>query len=233
MNKVKTMAIAKDLVVDYPEVKYLDTTHILGKEYPVLVHKIDQIRGKDVSSSDFQIIVDEITTIELVEATRNFKLEEYDLETPICKMIGHRIAGKKMVFAPIMRAGLGMTTAAKRLYPKACVGHIGMYRDENTSNPVEYYWKMPGQIEERVVFVLDPMLATGGSANAAISKLKMLGCKSIKFVGIVAAPQGIDVLQRNHPDVDIYVGAVDLGLNKNNYIVPGLGDAGDRIFGTK
>ena len=233
MNRVKTLEISKDLIVDYPEVKYLDTTHILGKEYPVLVHKIDQIRDKDVPSSIFQTIVDEITTIELVEATRNFRLEEYELETPICKMVGHRISGKKMVFAPIMRAGLGMAPAAKRLYPQSRIGHIGMYRDEETSKPVKYYWKMPKQVEDRMVFVLDPMLATGGSADAAISELKNLGCKSIKFVGIIAAPQGIDILQRNHPDVDIYVGTVDLGLNKDNYIVPGLGDAGDRIFGTK
>lgn len=232
MNKAKSLEIARDLLVDYPEVKFLDSTHILAKEYPVLVHKIDQIRDKNVPSSVFQTIVDEITTIELVEATRDFKLEEYSIETPICEMVGHRIYGKKMVLAPIMRAGLGMVPAAKRLFPQSRTGHIGMYRNEETAKPVKYFWKMPKQVEDRMVIILDPMLATGGSADAAISELKNIGCKTIKFVGIIAAPQGIDLLQKNHPDVDIYVGVVDLGLNSDNYIVPGLGDAGDRIFGT-
>ena len=150
-------------------------------------------------------------------------------------MVAHRIAGKKMVFAPIMRAGLGMEPGAKRIFPQSRTGHVGMYRDEVTFEPVEYFSKMPKNVEEREIFILDPMLATGGSADATIRKLKTLGCDgaNIHFICIIAAPQGVDLLQTKHPEVSLYIGTIDLGLNQNNYIVPGLGDAGDRIFGTK
>lgn len=235
MNRKKTYEICKDMIVPYHEVKTTDNTHVLSKEYPALTHKIDQLRDASLPSSTFRTIVEEITELEIIEATRNFKLEEYEVETPICKMVAHRIAGKKMVFAPIMRAGLGMEPAAKRIFPQSRTGHVGMYRDEVTFEPVEYFSKMPKNVEEREIFILDPMLATGGSADATIRKLKTLGCDgaNIHFICIIAAPQGVDLLQTKHPEVSLYIGTIDLGLNQNNYIVPGLGDAGDRIFGTK
>ena len=171
--------------------------------------------------------------LECYEAMRNLKMEEYLVETPICVTAGARIAGKKLVLAPIMRAGMGMEPAAKMVVPQSRTGHIGLYRNEVTLDPVEYFWKMPKEVESRDVFVLDPMLATGGSAVAAVNKLKEVGCESIHFMCLIAAPQGVDEMQRTHPDVDLYIGALDLGLNSSGYIVPGLGDAGDRIFGTK
>lgn len=235
MNRKKTLELCKDLIVPYHEVKIADTTHVLSKEYSALTHKIDQLRDVNTNSSTFRTIVEEITELEMIEATRNFKLEECEIETPISKTISHRISGKKMVLAPILRAGMGMEPAAKHIFPQSRTGFIGMYRDEVTAKPVEYFWKMPKNVEEREIFILDPMLATGGSADAAISKFKTIGCdgRNIHFICIIAAPQGVDLLQTKHPDVDLYIGTVDLGLNKDNYIVPGLGDAGDRIFGTK
>lgn len=235
MNRKKTLEICRDLIVPYPEVKIADNTHVLSKEYSALTHKIDQLRDANLPSSVFRTIIEEITELEIIEATRNFKLEEYEIETPICKMVAHRIAGKKMVLAPIMRAGLGMEPAVKRVFPQSRTGHIGLYRNEVTFEPVEYFYKMPKNAEEREIFILDPMLATGGSADSAISKLKSMGCdgRNINFICIIAAPQGVDLLQKKHPEVSLYIGTVDLGLNENNYIVPGLGDAGDRIFGTK
>ena len=232
MNKPKTLEMVKDLLQPYPTIKYLDTTHILDKEYASLKHKLDILRNKNEPGSNVRNLIEEITTIEMVEATRNFKLEEYEIETPVSPAIAHRIAGKKLVLAPIMRAGLAMEPAAKRFWPKARTGHIGFYRNEVTLSPTEYFFKMPNEVEEREVFILDPMLATGGSVNAAIDKLKEIGVGSIQVVSIFAAPQGIDLLQKNHPDVNLYIGAIDLGLNEKGYIVPGMGDAGDRIFGT-
>lgn len=232
MNRQKTLELVKDLLQPYQKVKYLDTTHILDREYASLTHKIDILRNKTEPSSNVRDLIEEITMIEMVEATRNFKFEEYEIETPVSPTIAQRIAGKKLVLAPIMRAGLAMEPAAKRFWPKARTGHIGFYRNEVTLNPVEYFFKMPGGVEDREVFILDPMLATGGSIDAAIKKLKSVGVESIRVISIFAAPQGIDLLQTNHPDVHIYVGTVDLGLNNKGYIVPGMGDAGDRIFGT-
>lgn len=234
MKKRKTLErYAQNLVVPYPSVKNADNTSVLCKDYPALIHKIDRLRDKDVPCSEFRTIVCEITTIELTLATANMKLEEYEIETPICKCVGERISGKKMVFIPIIRAGLGMEEAAKKLFPSSRTGHIGLYRDEESLAPIQYFCKMPNNIEDRQAYILDPMLATGGSANKAIDILKDKGCTDIKLISIIAAPQGIDLLQKNHPDVEIYVGCVDLGLNADGYIVPGLGDAGDRIFGTK
>lgn len=235
MNRKKTLELCRDLIVPYPEVKIADNTHVLSKEYSALTHKIDQLRNKDLPSSTFRTIIEEITELEMIEATRNFRLEEYEEETPICKMVAHRIAGKKMVIAPILRAGMGMEPAVKHLFPQSRTGFIGLYRDEVTFEPVEYFYKMPHNVEEREIFILDPMLATGGSADAAITKLKENGCDgdNINFICIIAAPQGVDLLQKKHPEVKLYIGTIDLGLNANNYIVPGLGDAGDRIFGTK
>ena len=235
MNRQKTLELCKDLIVPYKEVKIADNTRVLSKEYSALTHKIDQLRDKNLPSSTFRTIVEEITELEMIEATRNFRLEEYEVETPISKMVAHRIAGKKMVIAPILRAGMGMEPAVKHLFPQSRTGFIGLYRDEVTFEPVEYFYKMPKNTEEREIFILDPMLATGGSADAAISKLKEQGCdgNNINFICIIAAPQGVDLLQRKHPEVKLFIGTIDLGLNANNYIVPGLGDAGDRIFGTK
>ena len=235
MNRIKTLELCKDLIVPYPKVTIADNTHVLSKEYSALTHKIDQLRDANLPSSAFRMIVEEITELEMIEATRNFKLEEYESETPICKMVARRISGKKMVLVPILRAGMGMEPAAKHLFPQSRTGFIGLYRDEETCKPVEYFCKMPKNVEEREIFILDPMLATGGSADAAINRLKNMGCDggNINFICIIAAPQGVDLLQKNHPEVNLYIGTVDLGLNENNYIVPGLGDAGDRIFGTK
>lgn len=232
MNKTATRELVQDMLVPYPKVKYLDTTHILDKEYASLTHKLDILRNRDEPGSNVRNLIEEITTIEMVEATRNFKLEEYEIETPVAPAIAERIAGKKLVLAPIMRAGLAMEPAAKRFWPKARTGHIGFYRNEITLDPIEYFFKMPNEVEERAVFILDPMLATGGSINAAINKLKEVGVDSIHVISIFAAPQGVDLLQKNHPDVHIYVGTIDSGLNDKGYIVPGMGDAGDRIFGT-
>ena len=167
------------------------------------------------------------------EVCRNLELEEYEIETPLEKTTGYRLSGKKLGLVPILRAGLGMVDGMLSLLPSAKVGHIGMYRDHDTLKPVPYYAKLPNDVSERDIFVLDPMLATGGSANDAIEELKKQGCKSIRFICIVAAPEGVKAIQEKHPDVDIYVASLDRGLNEHAYIVPGLGDAGDRLFGTK
>ena len=171
--------------------------------------------------------------LECYESTRDLKIEDVEIETPICKTTGKKLAGKKLAIIPILRAGLGMVPGIEALIPSARVGHVGLYRDPATLEPVEYYCKLPADIDKRDVFVVDPMLATGGSACDAIASLKKNGCKSIRFLCIIAAPEGIKKLQEEHPDVDIIVGALDEKLNDHGYIVPGLGDAGDRIFGTK
>lgn len=202
-------------------------------DHPMVQHKLSKLRNKDTSSKDFRALVRELAMFEGYEATRDLALEDVEVETPICKTTCKQVAGKKMVIVPILRAGLGMVDGMLNLIPAAKVGHIGMYRNEETLVPVEYYCKLPNDINEREVFVLDPMLATGGSACDAIGQIKKRGAKHIKFIGLVAAPQGLKALHEAHPDVDIYVGALDEKLNDNGYIVPGLGDAGDRIFGTK
>ena len=201
--------------------------------HPLIQHKLSILRDKNTSSKDFRSLVSEIATLECYEATRDLPVQEVEIETPICKCVAHNLEGKKLAFVPILRAGLGMVDGVLSLVPSARVGHIGLYRDPETLKPVEYYCKLPVDIAERDVIVLDPKLATGGSAIDAISLIKERNPKSIKFMGIIAAPEGLAALQKAHPDVDIYCAALDEKLNEHCYIVPGLGDAGDRIFGTK
>lgn len=202
-------------------------------DHPLLQHKIGYIRRKDVGTKDFRQIIGEIAMLETYEATRSLELSDVEIDTPICHATVKELAGKKMAIVPILRAGLGMVDGVLQLIPAAKVGHIGLYRDPETLEPVEYYCKLPADCAEREVFVVDPMLATGGSSVAAIQMLKEKGCKNIHFMCIIAAPEGVAKMQEAHPDVDIYIGALDEKLNDHGYIVPGLGDAGDRIFGTK
>ena len=208
-----------------------EKVHIL--DHPLLQHKVSILRRKDTGVKEFREIVSEIAALECYEATRDLPLEDVVIETPVATGTFKQLTGKKLAIVPILRAGLGMVDGILDLIPNAKVGHIGLYRDPDTLAPVEYYCKMPTDIAERDVLVLDPMLATGGSAAAAITFLKGYGCKRIKLMNVLAAPEGIKTVQEAHPDVDIYVAALDQGLNDHCYIVPGLGDAGDRIFGTK
>lgn len=205
--------------------------HVMN--HPLIQHKLSIIREKDTSVKEFREIISEIASLMCYEATRELPLEEVEIETPVAKAKVMRLAGKKLAIVPILRAGLGMVDGVLQLVPNAKVGHIGLYRDPETLAPVEYYCKLPNDISERDVFVLDPMLATGGSAEAAISFIKQRGCKSIRLMNIIAAPEGVAKIKESHPDVDIFVAALDERLNEHGYIVPGLGDAGDRIFGTK
>ena len=202
-------------------------------DHPLVQHKVAILRDISTGTKQFKELVSELAVLLAYEATRDLPLEDVDVQTPVdvahCKML----AGKKMAIVPILRAGLGMVEGVQTLVPSAKVGHIGRYRDPDTLQPVEYYCKLPADIEERDVFVVDPMLATGGSAADAIKLIKEKGAKRIKFLGLIAAPEGIEKLRTAHPDVDIYVAALDSHLNDHGYIVPGLGDAGDRIFGTK
>ena len=202
-------------------------------DHPLIQHKIGLIRRKETGSKDFRQLISEIAMLMCYEATRDLKLTDVEIDTPISHMTAQELAGKKLAVVPILRAGLGMVDGMLTMIPAAKVGHIGLYRNEETLEPVEYYCKLPQDCAERDVFVVDPMLATGGSSVAAITMLKNRGVKKIRFMCIVAAPQGIERMKEEHPDVDIYVGALDDHLNENGYIVPGLGDAGDRIFGTK
>ncbi|MEE1115191.1 MAG: uracil phosphoribosyltransferase [Eubacterium sp.] len=207
--------------------------NVIIMDHPLIKHKIGIIREIGTGTKEFREIVGEIAMLECYEATRNLSLEQVEIETPIQATTVERLGGKKLAIVPILRAGLGMVPGMQTLIPSAKVGHIGMYRDPETLAPVEYYCKLPADIEERDVFVVDPMLATGGSACDAIRQLKKHGCRNIRFLCIIAAPEGLARLQEEHPDVDIIVGSLDDHLNENGYIVPGLGDAGDRIFGTK
>ena len=202
-------------------------------DHPLIQHKISLLRDRNTGTKEFRDLVSEIAMLLCYEATRDLPTEEVEVETPVAQARTKVLAGRKLALVPILRAGLGMVDGMLNLIPAAKVGHIGMYRNEETLVPVEYYCKLPSDINEREVFVLDPMLATGGSACDAIGQIKKRGAKHIKFIGLVAAPQGLKALHEAHPDVDIYVGALDEKLNDNGYIVPGLGDAGDRIFGTK
>ena len=206
---------------------------VVVMDHPLIRHKIGFIRRKETGTKEFRETIGEIAMLMCYEATRDLRLEDVEIETPICKTTVKQLAGKKLAVIPILRAGLGMVDGMLSMIPTAKVGHIGLYRDPDTSKPVEYYCKIPADCAEREIFVVDPMLATGGSAVEAISMLKMSGCKNIHFLCIIAAPKGIEVLKEAHPDVDIFIGSVDEKLNDHNYIVPGLGDAGDRIFGTK
>ena len=201
--------------------------------HPLIQHKLTIMRNKETSSKDFRELVSEVAMLMCYEITRDLPTEDIEVETPICKTMSKTLAGKKLAIVPILRAGLGMVDGVTKLIPAARIGHIGLYRDEETLKPVEYYCKLPKDIAEREVIVVDPMLATGGSAIDAISQIKLRGPKNIKFMGLIAAPEGIEALKNAHPDVDIYCAALDEKLNEVGYIVPGLGDAGDRIFGTK
>lgn len=206
---------------------------VMIMDHPLIRHKIGYIRRKDTGTKDFRQTISEIAMLICYEATRELQLSDAEIETPICRTTVQELKGKKLAIVPILRAGLGMVDGVLQLIPAAKVGHIGLYRDPETLSPVEYYCKLPADCAEREVFVVDPMLATGGSSAAAIRMLKDKGCKKIHFMCIIAAPEGIGRMQKEHPDVDLYVGALDEKLNDHGYIVPGLGDAGDRIFGTK
>ena len=202
-------------------------------EHPLIQHKISYIRREEVGTKEFREVIGEIAGLMCYEATRDLKLKDVKIKTPIAETWGKELTGKKLAVVPILRAGLGMVDGMLSLIPTAKVGHIGLYRDPKTFQPVEYYCKLPADCEEREVFVVDPMLATGGSSTAAIQMLKEKGVKHMRFMCIIAAPEGVKRMQEEHPDVDWYIGAMDEKLNEHAYIVPGLGDAGDRIFGTK
>ena len=208
-----------------------DKLHVI--DHPLVAHKLTILRDKETATKDFRELVSEIGMLLTYEATRDLPLTEKAVETPICTTMAPTLKGKKFAVVPILRAGLGLVDGVLRMVPSARVGHIGLYRNEETLEPVEYYCKIPADCSERDVFVVDPMLATGGSSVAAIQMLKDRGVQNIRFLCIIAAPEGVKRMQEAHPDVDIYVGALDEHLNEHGYIVPGLGDAGDRIFGTK
>ena len=206
---------------------------VIIMDHPLIQHKIGFIRRESTGTKDFRQTISEIATLICYEATRDLKLSDVRIKTPICETTVKELKGQKMAIVPILRAGLGMVDGMLTLIPAAKVGHIGLYRDPETLKPVEYYCKLPADCAEREVFVVDPMLATGGSSIAAIQMLKDKGCKNIHFMCIIAAPEGVEAMTAAHPDVDLYIGALDEKLNDHGYIVPGLGDAGDRIFGTK
>ncbi|MBO5789011.1 MAG: uracil phosphoribosyltransferase [Clostridia bacterium] len=209
----------------------MSTFHVV--DHPLIQHKLTIMRSTNTSSKDFRELLEEIAMLMGYEITRNLPLKECEIETPICRTKAKRISGKKLAIVPILRAGLGMVDGILKLVPVARIGHIGLYRDPETHLPVEYYCKMPPDIDKRLIILVDPMLATGGSMSDAITKLKEKGCKNIVAMCLVAAPEGVAKVQEDHPDVDIYSAALDEKLNDHAYIVPGLGDAGDRLFGTK
>jgi len=207
--------------------------NVFVMDHPLIQHKLTLLRDKNTGSKEFRELVKELAMLMGYEVTRNLSLEEIEIETPVCKTKSKVIAGKKLGIVPILRAGLGMVDRMLSLIPAAKVGHVGLYRDPETLEPVEYYCKLPVDVQERELIVVDPMLATGGSAIAAIQFIKDKGAKTIKFMCIIAAPEGIEEVRKAHPDVEIYVASVDEKLNDHAYIIPGLGDAGDRLFGTK
>ena len=207
--------------------------NVIEMKHPLIQHKISRLRDKNTGTAEFRALVEEIAMLMGYEALRDLPLEDVEIETPIETCKTPMISGKKLAIVPILRAGLGMVNGILALVPSAKVGHIGLYRDEETHEPHEYYCKLPSDCDEREVFVVDPMLATGGSCIAALQMLKDKGVKHLRFMCIIAAPEGVKHLQEAHPDVDVYIGALDDHLNEHKYIVPGLGDAGDRIFGTK
>ena len=210
---------------------YSEHVHIM--DHPLVAHKLSILRDKNTSTKDFREIVSEIGMLMTYEATRNLPLTTREIETPICRATVPTLDGKKFAVVPILRAGLGLVDGVLRIVPSARVGHIGLYRNEETLEPVKYFCKMPKDVTDRDILIVDPMLATGGSADAAIGFMKEYGCKNITLMVLLAAPKGIERIVKHHPDVDLYCGAVDDHLNEHGYIVPGLGDAGDRIFGTK
>lgn len=202
-------------------------------DHPLIQHKLSIMRESTTGVKEFRELLEEISMLMIYEVTRDLPTEEVEIETPICKCKTRKLAGRKLAVVPILRAGLGMVDGVLNMVPAAKVGHIGLYRDPHTLEPVEYYCKLPADSEEREIIVVDPMLATGGSASAAINFIKQRGCHHIRLVNLIAAPEGIERMQKDHPDVDIYVAGLDERLNEHGYIVPGLGDAGDRLFGTK
>lgn len=206
---------------------------VFEMNHPLIQHKLSLIRDKNTGSKEFRELVKEMSMLMAFEVTRDLPLEEVEIETPICKTMTKVLSGRKVGIVPILRAGLGMVDGFLNLLPAAKVGHIGLYRDPETLEPVEYYCKLPTDVNERDLIVVDPMLATGGSANAAIQFIKDKGAASIKLVCLIGCPEGISAVQTAHPDVDIYIAAIDEKLNDHAYIIPGLGDAGDRLFGTK
>ena len=209
----------------------MSKVHVI--DHPMVQHKLTIMRDKETGSKDFRQLLEEISLLMGYEITRDLPLENKEIETPICKMTAKKVSGRKLAIVPILRAGMGMVEGLHTLVPVAKVGHIGLYRNEQTHEPVVYYCKLPEDIQDRLVIVTDPMLATGGSSCDALAMLKERGCSNIRLMCLVAAPEGIARVQKEHPDVDIYVAAIDDHLNADAYIVPGLGDAGDRIFGTK
>ena len=209
----------------------MGVVHII--DHPMIQHKLTIMRDKETGSKDFRQLLEEISLLMGYEVTRDLPLEDVEIETPLCKMTSKKVSGRKLAIVPILRAGMGMVRGLTTLVPVAKVGHIGLYRNEKTHEPVVYYCKLPEDIDRRYVIVTDPMLATGGSASDALHMLKERGCTKIRLRCLVAAPEGIARVQKDHPDINIYVAAVDDHLNEDAYIVPGLGDAGDRIFGTK
>ena len=209
----------------------MSTLHII--DHPLITHKLSIMRDKETGSKDFRQLLNEISMLMGYELTRDLPLEDVEIETPVAKTTAFLISGKKLAIVPILRAGLGMVDGLLSLMPVAKVGHIGLYRDPDTHMPVEYYCKLPFDIEERITIVVDPMLATGGSSSDALTMLKNKGCRTLKLMCLVAAPEGVKKVQEDHPDVDIYTAALDERLNEHAYIIPGLGDAGDRLFGTK
>lgn len=211
--------------------KKMSTLHVI--DHPLITHKLTIMRRKETGSKDFRELLNEIAMLMGYEITRDLPLEDIEIETPVSKMTAKTISGKKLAIVPILRAGLGMVDGLLSLVPVAKVGHIGLYRDPATHKPVEYYCKLPADIEDRITIVVDPMLATGGSSSDALTMLKAKGIKNLKLMCLVAAPEGVRKVQEDHPDVDIYIAALDDHLNENAYIIPGLGDAGDRLFGTK
>ncbi|MEG0297189.1 MAG: uracil phosphoribosyltransferase [Clostridium sp.] len=208
-------------------------SRIVQINHPLILHKLAYIRSKNTGSKDFRELVEEVSMLMAYEVTRDLAMEEVEIETPVCKTKCKMLSGKKLAIVPILRAGLGMVDGMLKLIPAAKVGHIGLYRDEETLQPVEYFCKLPQDISERDVLVVDPMLATGGSAADALTMLKNKGARNLRLVCLISSPEGIKLVKDQHPDVDIYVASIDEKLNEKGYIVPGLGDAGDRLFGTK
>ena len=209
----------------------MSNVHVM--DHPLIQHKVSLMRDKETGPKEFRELLNEISMLMAYEVTRDLPLKTVEIETPICRAQTQVISGKKLAIVPILRAGLGMLDGIMSLVPAAKVGHIGLYRDPNTLEPVEYYCKLPADAEEREILLVDPMLATGGSASAAIGFIKKRGCKNIKLVNLIDAPEGVAKVQADHPDVDIFIAAMDEKLNDHGYIIPGLGDAGDRLFGTK
>jgi len=222
-----------DKITDYEQGIERSDGHTVVINHPLVLHKLGLMRNKETSSKDFRDLVQEVAGLMVYEVTRHLSLEEVEIETPVARTRVFTLSGKKLAIVPVLRAGLGMVEGILKLIPNAKVGHIGLYRDPVTLKPVDYYCKLPNDISERDVFVVDPMLATGGSASAAVSHIKKLGGKRISLVSLLSAPEGIAKLHADHPDVYIYTAAIDSHLNEHGYIVPGLGDAGDRLFGTK